>query len=87
MSIHEDIDQLLQDGVEIFKKELNTLSEQTDPLTKEETNKLVELVKTLVIIRKDWRLAEKEVIVDVKKMSTDEINAIILHEAEKLKNE
>lgn len=86
MSIHDVVDQILHTAIDKVSKEVLTLSEKKEVLTKLESDKLIEYIKALVIVRKDWRLSEKEEQVDVKTLSKEELEAAILAEAEKIKN-
>ena len=81
-----DVDRLLELGIGMIEKELISLQrEQISGLGKNETDRLLECMRTLIVIRKDWRLAEKENVLDTKGMGDDEIEAAILEEAEKIK--
>lgn len=84
MKQHDDIDSIITTGITIIEKQINLLAAKPDLLVDDISN-LTEYLKTLVVIRKDWRLAQKEQTLDVKSMTDEEINAAILAEAEKLK--
>lgn len=84
MTAHDDIDDLLKEGIAIFQSEIKAIKDK-QPLGKSDADKLIEYLKTLVIIRKDWRLAEKENSLDTKSMAGDELDEAILQEAEKIK--
>ena len=85
MSIHDEVDQILHIAIEKIAKEVDSLSEKEESLTGPESNKLIEYIKALVIVRKDWRLSEKEQQVDVKSLTNEELEAAVLAEAEKIK--
>lgn len=84
MPIHSDIDELLYLGINIIKDEILSI-QLAKPLSKSDSDKLTEYLKTLITIRKDWRLAEKEQSVDAKSMTDEELEAALLAEAEKIK--
>ncbi len=88
MGIHDNIDNLLHASISIIEKEvLGIQARQLDTennLGKSDADKLIEYVKTLVIVRKDWRLAEKEVSTDTSSLSPDDLENAILAEADKI---
>ncbi len=89
MSDHDTIDKLLREGISIIELEISQLKIQQDSddgLTKQDIDKLLECMKTMVVVRRDWRIDEKEKIIDTKTLSNEELEAAILAEAEKIKS-
>lgn len=82
--IHDDIDDLLKECISIIKDEIHSIAD-VKPLKKADADKLIEYAKTLVVIRRDWRQAEKENTTETKSLTNEELDAAILAEAEKIK--
>lgn len=85
--INEDIDQLLADGISIIEAEVNAIKAK-QPLAKPDSDKLIEYIKVLVLVRRDWRVAEGEHSAKLKKLyDTDEkLDAAIQAELAKQDN-
>jgi hypothetical protein len=68
--LHDRIDKQLEVGIGIIEAEIDALCQKqaANGLDRQDTDKLTEYLKVLVVIRKDWRLAEKEVKIDNTKI-------------------
>jgi tripartite-type tricarboxylate transporter receptor subunit TctC len=84
MSAHDDIDAIISNGISIIEREVSAMESKAN-LTKPDIDKLLECLKTLVVVRKDWRQAEKEQSIDTKSLTPEELDAAILAEADKIK--
>ncbi len=82
-----DIDNLLQLGIGILEKiimDIRLKQTLNTTLTKGDFDQINECLKTLVIVKRDGRQAEKEEILDTKGLSDEELNQKILAEASKI---
>lgn len=88
MTFHEEIDNLLNKGISIIAEEMKNIqtNQKTEALNKFDSDKVTEFLKTLVTIRKDWRIAEKEQAEDTKELSQEELENKIVEEAQKILN-
>ena len=82
--IHEDIDDILKDYISLVKIEMTRLQtkQSEEDLTKQDSDLLTDMVKTLVTIRKDWRIADKEATTDAS--GVEDLDAEIQKEIKKL---
>ena len=86
MNQYDKIDHIIIDGINIIELEVAKLKAKslTNMMQKIDIEQVIEYLKALVIVRKDWRQGEKEEVLDTKKLSDDELEAAILKEAEKI---
>lgn len=82
----ERIDQIIVDAIGIIELEVIKIknSQTTKPLDAKETDKVIEFVKALVIVRKDWRQEVKDEVVNTKNMTDEELEKELLKEAAKI---
>ena len=87
MSIDDKIEEMITESINILDRELKIISEKqgVQPLDRGDIARIVEFLKTMVLVQKDKRLEIKEKVVETKSMTDDELNAAILAEAEKIK--
>ena len=85
--IVNDIDDLLNVGISIIKKEIDNIATRQalqQNLTKTDFDSINEYMRTLIAVRKDYRIAEKEFQLDTKKLSNEELEKMLLDEAAKI---
>lgn len=73
MSAADDIDELLNSGIDIMGREINILKNAAE-LDKASIERLCDLLKVLVLIRKDWRITDDKDIINVKKLKHEEFD-------------
>ena len=87
MSQDEEIDLIIADSIKIIELEVYKIKckQQTeDNLGREDTDRIIDFLKTLVIVQKDKRLGSRYEDKDIGDLSPSEIEAAIQREVEKL---
>jgi hypothetical protein len=84
----EQIEAIITRSINIIDAEVAKVGDKqdTDSLSKEDTDKVIDFLKTLIIVQKEKRQIAKDEILDLKELSKDELDQAIAKEAEKLKN-
>lgn len=76
MSQDEQIDSIIMASINIIETEVNKLrdKQEDDELSKQDTDKVVDFLKTLVLIQKDKRQGAKEEDLEVKGLNSNELD-------------
>jgi uncharacterized coiled-coil DUF342 family protein len=85
---NEQVNKIIDQSINLIEEEINLLitKQKTEPLNKLDSDKVIDYLKTLVLVSRDSRIATKEKEVDIKTMTTEEIDAAILEAANKIKD-
>lgn len=90
MSQDDQIQTIITQSINIIEQEVSNINakQEEGSLTKEDTDKVIDFLKTLIIVQKEKRQIAKDEITDLKELSRDELEQAIAQEAakEKLKN-
>lgn len=88
MTQDEQIDNIITASINIIELEIHSIQtkQTTKPLSKDDTDRVIDFLKTLVIVQKDKRLSIKENQLDIKSMDMSELDLAIEKETERLKS-
>lgn len=88
MSSDDQIELMISKSISIIEIEINKISEKQDTniIDKMDCDKIIEFLKTLILVQKDKRSSVKESIIEGNSFNTNELDLAIKAEIEKLKN-
>lgn len=82
---NEQINKIINSSIDLIEKEVQLLCDKEEPLSKPDSDKVIEYLKALVLVQKDARLATKEKSMDVQSMTSEELDNLTLEAAEEIK--